>query len=564
MPLSSFLHRLRLLSYRQLRAPLETPLARLLSLALVAGCASAPRHVSSSAPLQTRAEQSGYTVTSTYLDVQTFLDSLRAQGAPVALGSIGKTSQGREIPYLVASRPLVTTPEGARALHRPIVYVNANIHAGEVEGKEAILALVRDLVTQNHPNVLDSIVLIAVPIYNADGNEQFGPQSVNRDEQFGPELVGIRENAQGRDLNRDYMKLEAPETRGALAMFVAWNPDVYVDLHTTDGSYHGFALTYAPSLTPASYEPGSAGALTRDTLLPEIRRAMQARGFAIFDYGNFDASDDNGATTDIADTVKHGWTSFDHRPRFGTNYYGLRGHVSILSEAFSHDPFARRVASTYAFVSEILSATAKHAGQILQDTGAVTAQIPIQAQLTTHPFDAEIPLEVLRRTGDSSVTQPGVPAGFLRTGRFITQRMPVYDRFEPTLVTDVPAAYLIPPGYPKVIEVLRRHGVPMRAAPSGTLSGSEFAIDSIVHAKTPFQRHRETHIYGQWRTATQPVPSGAMLVDATGRLGALVTYLLDPESDDGLADWNFFDPHLAPGGVYPVFRVARSSDPSHP
>ena len=423
------------------------PPCRFSPLALTVACASAhPTIAPALLSPQTRAEQSAYTATSTYADVQAFLDTLRAHGAPVAFGSIGTTSQGRAIPYIIASRPLVTTPEEARALHRPIVYVNANTHAGEVEGKEAILALVRDLVSQTHPNVLDSVVLIAVPIYNADGNEAFAPQAVNRDEQFGPAMVGIRANGQGLDLNRDYMKAEAPETRGALAMFVKWEPDVYVDLHTTDGSYHGFALTYAPPLPPEAYLPGAAGAFTRDTLIPEIRRTMQARGFPTFDYGNFSTSDDNGETTTLADSVKHGWASFDHRPRFGTNYYGLRGHVAILSEAYSHDPFQRRVASTYAFVSEILSAVAKHAGQVLQDTGAMASRVPVRAQLTTHPIDAELPVEVLRRTGDSSVTQPGVPPGFLRTGRFITEQMPVYDRFEPTLFVDVPKAYLIPPG----------------------------------------------------------------------------------------------------------------------
>ena len=509
----------------------------------------------SAPPPHTMAEASHYRRTSTYHDVVAFLNTLRAQGAPIAIGSIGKTTEGRDIPYVIASRPLVTTPEQARALGRPIVYVNANIHAGEVEGKEAILALVRDLVAQRHPNVLDSLVLIAVPIYNADGNERFKPQAINREEQNGPELVGTRANAQHLDLNRDYMKAEAPETQGALAMFVAWNPDVYVDLHTTDGSYHGFALTYAPSLTPASYLPGSAGLLTRDTILPEVRRAMQARGFATFDYGNFSDDDGNDEPEHLTDTVRQRWVSFDHRPRFGTNYYGLRGHVSILSEAFSHDPFERRVASTYAFVSEILSATAKHASQILRDTGGVASRIPVQARLTTHPFDAPIPFEVLRRTGDSSVTQPGVPAGFVRTGRFITQVMPVYDRFEPTFSADVPTAYLIPPGYPRVIALLRRHGITASQAPTGSLSGSDFVIDSVQHSAVSFQKHRETTVYGHWQPATRTVAPGSILVSATGRLGPLTTYLLDPQADDGVVDWNFFDIALAIGARYPVFRV---------
>jgi len=201
---------------------------------------------------RTRPELTQYRETSHYADVRQFLDSLRKLGVPLTFGSIGKTTEGRLIPFVIASRPKVSTPSEAKSLRRPIVYVQGNIHAGEVEGKDALLALIRDLTFAPKPNVLDSIVLIAVPIYNADGNERFASQAVNRTEQNGPELVGTRANAQSLDLNRDYVKAEAPETRASLAMFNAWDPDVFVDLHTTDGSFHGYALTYSPSLSPAA------------------------------------------------------------------------------------------------------------------------------------------------------------------------------------------------------------------------------------------------------------------------------------------------------------------------
>ena len=144
--------------------------------------------------------------------------------------------------------------------------MQGNIHSGEVEGKEALLALLRDLTMDPKPNVLDSIVLIAVPDYNADGNEALAPQARNRGAQQGPEMVGTRPNAQGINLNRDYVRAETPETKGSLAMFNAWDPDVFVDLHTTDGSYHGYALTYSPSLA------SGRGHSWRD-----IRRRVRAR-----------------------------------------------------------------------------------------------------------------------------------------------------------------------------------------------------------------------------------------------------------------------------------------------
>ena len=169
----------------------------------------------------TRAERTKYTETSTYADVVSFIDSLQLKGAPIVVGSIGKTSQGRDIPYVIASRPLVHSPAEAKRLGRPIVYVQGNIHAGEVEGKEALQALLRDLVMSPKKNVLDSIVLIAVPIYNADGNEAFKPTGQQRGAQNRPEMVGQRPNGMMLDLNRDYVKAEAPETRGSLQMFNA-------------------------------------------------------------------------------------------------------------------------------------------------------------------------------------------------------------------------------------------------------------------------------------------------------------------------------------------------------
>jgi hypothetical protein len=265
---------------------------------------------------------------------------------------------------------------------------------------------------------------------------------------------------------------------------------------------------------------------------------------------------------DITDTVKHGWYTYDHRPRFGTNYYGLRGRVSILSEAYSHDPFRRRIASTYAFVQEILSAAARHADGIaaMRSVGGIpmSAPIAVRSKLTTHPFDAPIPFEILVRTGDSTQTQPGVPKGVRRTGRFKTQLMPVYDRFEPELSVSRPVGYLLPPGFPAVVDVLRRNGVPLLPVPTGSRYHVQvFIVDSIAHAARPFQKHDETRITGHWRDTTITPPAGTTIVSEADRLGVLAAYFLEPESDDGFVDWNFFDSALGVGRPYPVARWVR-------
>ena len=525
---------------------------------ILAACTSAPQvsagapNVSGSLPPavtdarlpRTRAERTNYTETSRYADVVAFIDSLKRVGAPIIVGSAGTTSEGRSIPYVIASRPPVETPQAARALGRPIVYVQGNIHAGEVEGKEALQALLRDLVMQSGRNVLDSIVLIAVPIYNADGNERFGDQARNRSEQDGPALVGQRPNAQGLDLNRDYMKADAPETRASLGMFNRWNPDVFVDLHTTNGSYHGYALTYSPSLNPAGdIGPAFTGAAyARDSLLPELRRRVRARrGYETFDYGNFESQD----------APEKGWFTYDHRPRFGTNYYALRGRVSVLSEAYSHDPFDRRVASTYAFVRELLSLVAERGPRISAvgpraDSALAawavrsgTAEIPIRAAMTTTPYTGDVIVETLERTGDTVRVQTGVRRGFRRIGSFRTVRMPVYDRFVATLRAPAVWGYVVSAVDTSSAALLALHGIVVdRTRTACTVSAETFASDSVVLARAPFQNRREVRVDGRWQRSDVPLDAGAYVVRVGQPLGVLATYLLDPRSDDGLVTWN--------------------------
>lgn len=508
----------------------------------------------------TRAERTNYMETSRYADVVAFLDALKGLNAPLAFGSIGRTSEGRDIPFVIASRPLVHSAAEARASGKLIVYVQGNIHAGEVEGKEALLALVRDLTFATNKNVLDSIVLVAVPIYNADGNERFLPQERQRHEQNGPELVGQRPNTQGPngqglDLNRDYIKAEAPETRASLTMFNEWNPDVFVDLHTTDGSFHGYALTYSPSLHPSA----PLGDYSR-TLLTELRQRVRTRsGFEIFDYGNFD----DGAGREIsADSTHSGWYTYDHRPRFGTNYFGLRGRISFLSEAFSHDPFEQRVKSTYAFVTQLLSLVAERGGEIRHleegaDAALASASLPtiaLRADLPKTAPRAPVAFELLDRTGDSSLTQPGVPNGMRRTGRFRTQVMPVFDRFVPTLVRRMPVAYYL--SDTTAVAKLRLHGVTVDLVQPGWLLPrmDRFTIDSVSRSPRPFQGHNEVRAFGHWEAAPSGMPV-TYVVRTSQPLGRVAMYLLDPESDDGLATWNVFDAALAQH-TYPVLRSA--------
>jgi hypothetical protein len=399
-------------------------------------------------------------------------------------------------------------------------------------------------------------VLIAVPNYNADGNENVAPQLRARGSQNGPEMVGTRANAQNLNLNRDYIKADAPETRGSLEMFNAWDPDIFLDLHTSNGSYHGYALTYSPSLNPAAF---FGGVYARDSLFPVIRERMRTRHqFETFDYGNFNRGDTSGT-----------WRTYEHVPRFGSNYYGVRGRIGLLSEAYSHDPFERRVASTYAFVQEILSFASERSAAILALSRRADEQttawgrapssapaIPIRAGFTSSSFKGDILVEQVTRTqGDTIRHQPGLRPGERRSGVIRPVRMTVVDRFQPTLTRPMPTAYVMDATHPDAVRLLKQHGVIVQRLDSEWRTPVEaFVPDSII-AGQQFEGHRPVRLEGQWRGDTRTLPAGTYLISTAQPLGVLAMYLLEPESDDGLVTWNTFDRVLARGVEAPVLRV---------
>jgi hypothetical protein len=483
--------------------------------------------------------------------------------------------------------------------------VQANIHAGEVEGKEAMQAMLRDLLFDKKKNVLDSIVLIVQPIYNADGNEQWGPQDKNRGSQLGPELVGTRQNASNINLNRDYVAATAPETRESLAMLNEWNPELFMDLHTTDGSIHGYALTYSPSLAPTSV---NVNPYVTKTMLPEIRRRLLARdGFEVQDYGDFSRTRTGvpggapggalggggfgrgagagaggagggrgGASLEqiIADSIpKSGWvfSTYEPFPRYGSNYYGLRNRISILSEAFSHDPFDRRVASTYDFVSEILSYLAEHKKEIIALGKAGDAKVAMWAknpgsspQLslksrmdTTRIEDVRVE-EVLPLT-DSTKREAGMGMR-QRTGIIKLVRMPVMASFTPTLTSTLPFAYAFDAKTAAaILPILKIHGITVEQVDApAPVTGQAFGVDTVMDKGRSETPRMMKDVGGHWSDpAARSLPAGSYVVRAGQPYGLLAFFLLEPLSEDGLAQWSFYDNILAAHNEFPIFRVTK-------
>ncbi|HTE06703.1 MAG TPA: M14 family zinc carboxypeptidase [Planctomycetota bacterium] len=540
--------------------------------ALLTGCqqpmpASPSRAPRVPAP-STIPEQTRDARTCSHAELMEFLDALSAAGDPrLVRTTFGTTPEGRALPLVIVADPPVATPQEAFASGKPRVFVMANIHAGEVEGKEACLELLREIVfgaarggaAGDEPCPVRDLVLLVAPIYNADGNDRFGP--TNRPLQNGPPLTGTRATAGGKDLNRDYLKLETAEAAALVALLAAWDPHVVVDLHTTNGSSHGYELTYAGPLSPST--DGTLRAALEQDWLPELRRRVRERhGFELFDYGNFIHAFDE-SEVDVPDTVT-GWRTFDHRPRFGNNYVGLRNRFAILSEAYSYADFRVRIAATRAFVAEILRLAAERGADLMAvcaRADAATAAAGRDGQLL-QATGAELVsrgTEPLRLRGTELRKDPGTgEVTKVAAGPVTLLDVPCFTGFRATATCLAPRAYILPPSQAALADRLAVHGLRVEtlAAPlTATVSVCRVAETSL--AEEVFQGHHARGVRWSVSEQSRTFPAGSLRIGLDQPLARLAFQILDPQADDGLLVWNTFDDVIAsgPGAELPVYAV---------
>ena len=495
--------------------------------------------------MKTRAEASGYRETSLHADVMRFVSWLDSRDDPrLHVTSFGVSPQGRELPLLVLSRDGVTTPAEARATGRPVVLILDGIHPGEVEGKEASLALVRDILDGHFPGLVDHLTVLFVPLFNPDGNDALDPRNRALDVarlagQPGP-VVGTRTQSHGINLNRDYMRMETPEMRLLQSRVCQpWAPDLTVDNHATNGSVHRMDMTVDIPHTVASgrAEPVE---FMRSRLVPEVTRAVAARGFCSGWYGNFvedERAMDSATLPDPSAAIGEGWMTYPHHPRFGSNYRGLTNRLDLLLECYSYLSFERRVATASAWQIEVLAWANSHADDIRQVVAASRTPPP------------KVAVRYRLETLDTPVTIPTCTPRTL-SGEPVDLTLPHLARFVGDVVVDRPAAYLVPP---EVATHLARHGLSVEPA-SGAVDVEIATVEST--GSESGRRILEAADFGSlgvsWRRSTQEVPEGWCRVRTEQPLGAVAVYLCEPESDDGLAENGMVTPLL--GTPFPAWR----------
>ena len=513
--------------------------------------------------MKSRAELTNYEETSRYDDVVRFFNQLQQRTSLMRLENFGESHEGRALPLAILSDPPIAQPREARDSGKPVLLVLANIHAGEVEGKEAAQHLARRLLTGDLRPLLKKLIVLIAPIYNADGNERIS--LTNRVPQNGPiGGVGVRENAQGLDLNRDFIKLEAPESVALVRLFNAWDPHLTVDLHTTDGSYHGYHLTYSIPLNPSLNQ--NLLDYHRAKLMPALTRAMRTRhNFRTYYYGNFSELPESAAKK----LEPRAWYAFSPQPRVGYNYFGFRNRLSILTEAYSYLDFRRRVEVTEAWVEEILRYSASHAEEIRRVThNADEETIKEASRAQLRRIGVEYRSKALPRPVEilvGKVTKIRNPnSGKMMTAMVEDQVTPVkildYGMFEATRTVPMAAAYLFQreKGLHVVLEKLLAHGITVEELTvPATLEVKVFRIEEVRKKQNLFEGHHEVTLKGNYNNEKLEFPQGTLLVRSAQPLGLLAAYLLEPESDDGLVTWNFLDSFLEKGKTYPIYKLTN-------
>ncbi len=540
--------------------------------------------------LLTRAEASKYTQTSLHSDVLAFVDELCRRTKLARRVDFGKSGEGQPLAALIVSDRNCFTPELARKQKKVIVMVEANIHAGEVEGKEALLALARDLtLTKLGKKLLDRLCLVLVPNFNPDGNDRISPNNrkLNLQElegQVNPEGgVGTRYTGEGWNLNRDNMKQEAPETRALAALHQTWWPHMFIDCHTTDGSIHACDLTFD---TSHSNEPlfAQLREFNRD-MLERVAKAVKGRhDFDSAWYGNYK----------VEGNPHSGWHTYPALPRFGSHYRGLLGRIDVLLETYSYIDFPRRCAVTRAWLLELLRDAAKHATAYRAITAAEEARIIARGESPDPQTLVGINYGVATRDEKGALVfeypahaRPGDVAPILAydeasiTARRYpgkkkrTYRIPHYRTFIPTQAVSTPAGYLVPA---ELATRLEGHGVRFERLPSAR----RFTVDSyrvarreetfspdvaanvpprgeaeVPLSQKPKPTRFETVLTVAPERTTREFPEGMLYVPTAQRAGTLAVYLLEPHSDDGLCRWQFLDGMMTTGELFPIHRVVE-------
>ncbi|MFC2121469.1 M14 family metallopeptidase [Bacteroidota bacterium] len=508
--------------------------------------------------LYSKAEKTNYEETSKHIDVMNFVQALVKHSDVARLEIIGKSFEGKEIPLVIMADPMVNSPEEAEKSGKVVIYLEANIHAGEVEGKEASIQLMREIAFGPKRRLLENQILLFCPNFNPDGNDKMKPGN-RRSQEGSPIETGERYTGEGLDLNRDGLKAEGLETKAMLKNILnKYDPAMLIDLHTTNGTWHGYSLTYAPGAHTVGHHDITY--YMRDSLFPVVTKKVKDRsGLDMYFYGGYRG---------FPPTTFSGAPS---QPRFITNSVALKNRLSILVETFAHDRFERRILSNVVFLTSVLEYTDSHSREIIDLLQKVNNEIVDQVKEGAGTMQKGVnfktvqlgePVNILAYEMEEYTDDNGRTRQRSNGNKVLVKDVKLMQKSEPSKLATVPMAYVFPAELKNVAEKLIQHGVVVDILEKRkAFLGEEFTVSEFKQAEREYQNHLMASIKGEFNSKTKRIPAGSYYVDMAQPYAYLIFYLLEPEADDGLVVWNYFDDYLIKKGiekkevVFPVFKV---------
>jgi hypothetical protein len=476
--------------------------------------------------------------TATYKEVMEYSQRLADASPLVSYNIIGKSAAGYEVPLLIINKDGLSSPEDIRATGDVIMLIEGGIHPGEAEGTDAILMLMRDIaVNKKKIRLLDHVSFLFLPVFNVDGLNRFGPY--NRINQNGPEEMGWRANARNLNLNRDFLKADAPEMHAWLKMFNTWLPDFFVDCHTSDGADYQYVITYVMEIF-GTMDP----MLTRwqeKEFLPWVQGNMDAAGHLMFPYVSFRRWHD----------PKSGLRSSPAPPRLSQGYTAIQNRPGLLIETHMLKPHKDRTLATYALLDYSAQYLNEHAEEL-----KFIIQVADETSASPAFRDRPFPVSWKRDDTDSIMMEfKGVRYDIVKSdltgGNWhqyhpdepLIYELPWFKKSYPEAEVDLPEAYIIPPEWYEVIYRLALHGIEIDyLREDASIWVEQYRFKEPGWRRSSYEgRFMMTNIDYSSKRDTVIYRKGSAVVDMNQRTARIIANILEPKAPDSYVRWGFFN-----------------------
>ena len=498
------------------------------------------QHQTTNVPVdwRTYAEQTDYQETPRYVATIDYAKRLDSASTLIKFEPFGKSGEGRDLPLLMATEGATFTPEAARRAHKAVILIQACIHAGEPDGKDAGLALLRDIaITKTRAGLLKNIVVLFIPIYSPDGHERVSP--FNRINQNGPAEMGWRTTSTYQNLNRDYMKADTPETRAWLQLWNKWQPDLFIDCHVTDGADYQYNITFQHE----HHAGVDAGVLAWERTVFDDRVAAktEAAGNVVSWYLEF---------IDNRDLSK-GIRDFNGSPRFSTGYVPLRNRPAILIETHMLKNYRSRVIGTYDFLRAALEEVSSDPQTLLRVGKAADEKMIAAGRKydPAHPYPLNFELTEKStpyhlRAVESRVAMSDISgAPYVEFGANpIELTVPLYNDFRIKTAVVAPLYYIVPVQWQEVIAVIKAHGLKFNVLREpATINVERYKFTDVKWPAGPFEGRLMPSFNTEVVRERLSFPTGSIVISLAQPAARVAINLLEPAAPDSLVHWGFFN-----------------------